>query len=82
MAHFRGIIQGNRGPASRLGSKSSGLRVEAASWDGKVVVELREVNGVDYAWVSLRPHHGSGTTLVLYDGPVSGAAPAFTAGIL
>jgi hypothetical protein len=72
MAHFYGTIQGNRGEASRLGSKDSGLDVTAASWQGAVSVQLYERDGVDYARVTLQPWHGSGTRKDLYDGPVSG----------
>lgn len=32
MAHFWGSIQGNRGEASRCGSKSSGLRTRINGW--------------------------------------------------
>lgn len=75
MAHFRGTIKGQRGEASRLGSKKSGLTVEAASWQGKVVVRLcaDEHGGPDEAVVSLEPHHGQGTSKELYRGPVGGA---------
>lgn len=74
MAHFRGTIQGFRGEASRLGSKDSGLQVTAASWQGAVSVDLfAEANGVDIARVQLYPHHGHGTSRILYEGPVSGA---------
>ena len=73
MAYFRGVVEGNRGAASRLGSRDSGLSVEAASWQGKVVVVLRELNGVDYACASLERHCSRGTDkLVLYDGSVGG----------
>lgn len=74
MAHFRGTIQGNRGQASRLGSKDSGLRVEAQSWQGKVVVVLGTKDGIDTAYVTLQQHsNGKGHRgLVLYDGPVAG----------
>jgi hypothetical protein len=73
MAHFYGITKGSRGEASRLGSKVSGLEVQAASWSGKVVVSLWcRYDGVDMATVSLAPHHGNGTSRTLYDGPVSG----------
>lgn len=75
MAHFRGTLQGAHGEASRLGTKSSGLTVEAQSWQGKVVVTLTERDGVDYATVHLTQHLGCGAfpLVVLYDGPVSGA---------
>lgn len=36
MAHFRAIIQGQRGEASRLGSKKSGLTGEVAGWTAGV----------------------------------------------
>lgn len=72
MAHFRGTLCGARGEASRLGGKSSGLRTEAASWQGKVVTYLYEKDGIDYARVSLARHNGSGCERELYDGPVSG----------
>jgi hypothetical protein len=40
MAHFYGTLQGNRGSASRLGTKASGLVVTAQSWSGSVTVSL------------------------------------------
>lgn len=75
MAHFRGTISGQRGDASRLGSKHSGMTVEAQSWQGKVVTRLYhdEVTGLDMAEVKLEPHFGNGTSRTLYVGPVSGA---------
>lgn len=33
MAHFIGFVQGNRGEASRLGSKDSGIEATARGWD-------------------------------------------------
>lgn len=38
MARFRGLLQGTRGEVSRLGHKSSGLRVEADGWNSGVEV--------------------------------------------
>lgn len=72
MAQFRGTIQGFRGETSRLGSIDSGLHVTAASWQGAVRVDLFVANGVDIACVRLEPHHGKGTSRILYEGPVSG----------
>jgi hypothetical protein len=72
MAHFYGELKGSRGEATRLGTKSSGLRTLAASWEGAVSVRLYEKFGVDWAVVSLTMHHGAGTRRTLYDGPVSG----------
>ena len=72
MAHFRGTLQGARGEASRLGGKGSGLVATAASWQGGVRVYLYNIDDVDMARIELRPHHGAGTSRLLYDGPVSG----------
>jgi hypothetical protein len=47
MAQFRGTIEGQRGVASRLGSKASGLTVRANGWDTGVIVELTHENGRD-----------------------------------
>lgn len=38
MSHFYGTLNGNRGGASRCGSKASGLSAIAASWAGAVKV--------------------------------------------
>lgn len=76
MAQFRGILNGARGIASRLGNKNSGLTVEAQSWQGKVVVDLSHDSktGKDFARVSLAQHHSHGMwpPKILYYGPVSG----------
>ena len=40
MGTFYGTIQGNRGEATRMGSKSSGFRASAQSYDGSVITEL------------------------------------------
>lgn len=74
MAHFRGTVQGNRGDASRLSGKEKGIRVEAQSWQGKVVVVLYhdEQHDTDRANVRLEPHSGAGRSTLLYDGPVAG----------
>lgn len=75
MSHFYGTLQGARGEATRCGTKSSGLIVKAASWQGAVSVTLTEINGVDYATVDLIHWHGAGTTKRLYNGPISGPLP-------
>jgi len=40
MSHFYGWVQGNKGEASRGGSKKSGYHTVAASWNGAVEVRL------------------------------------------
>lgn len=73
MAHFRGTIRGARGTESRLGTRNSGLSVEAQSWQGKIVVDLYEKDGTDYARVYFDRHEGRGQTKLIYDGPVDGS---------
>ena len=75
MAHFYGTIRGQRGEASRLGGKASGLTVYAASWQGAVRVTLyhHAATDTDYVDVYLTTHRGAGTERLLYSGPVSGA---------
>ena len=72
MAHFLASIQGSRGEASRLGTKSSGIESAVASWSGSVRVRLwfDEVSGVDHCSVRLSPWHGVGVDVLLYRGPV------------
>jgi len=74
MAAFRGIVKGNRGEASRCGSAKSGLVVEAASWDGKVVVSIWKDKsaGGDMCLIELRPHHGHGISHTIYRGRIDG----------
>jgi hypothetical protein len=75
VAHFTGSTRGSsKSAASRSGTKASGLRSVAASWQGAVEVVLRydAEKGVDMACVRLIPWNGEGSTVTLYDGPVSG----------
>jgi hypothetical protein len=73
MSHFFGTLKGQAGEAMRRGSKSSGLVVNAASWQGAVHIELYvNSDGIDYARVCLVPWHGQGNNVALFDGPVSG----------
>jgi hypothetical protein len=59
MARFYGTVQGARGEASRLGDSVSGLRVEACSWRGKVVVGLHAHDVVDYVTINAAQHGSS-----------------------
>ena len=47
MAHFRGIVKGGRGEASRLGHKTTGLTTTCNSWNLGIKVEAGHVNGQD-----------------------------------
>ena len=75
MAHFRGYVEGGRGEASRLGTKSSGITVVAQSWEGQIRVTLHEQDGEDWATVTVGPNPGMyGDTLpkrMLAHGPIA-----------
>ena len=47
MAQFRGLIITNRGQVSRLGHKTTGLRLTANGWNVGCEVHLEHVDGVD-----------------------------------
>ena len=47
MAQFRGVLQGNRGEASRLGHKETGLVAMVNGWSGGVRVSAQHINGED-----------------------------------
>jgi hypothetical protein len=40
MSAFYGMVQGNRGAATRGGSRASGFKATAQSYDGSVITEL------------------------------------------
>lgn len=58
MSTFYGQIQGNRGAATRGGSKASGYRASAQSWDGSVIVDMN-YNKDDNLEVDIRLSEGS-----------------------
>jgi len=73
MSHFYGTVQGNRGEASRGGSKDSGMETYCASWSGAVRCSAYiNSDGVDCVLVELTSWHGCGVNKLLYDGPIGG----------
>ena len=61
MSHFYGTIQGNRGEATRCGTKNSGINVYAAGWAGCIHTTLYlGSDGLDYFRVWLEPWSSSG----------------------
>jgi hypothetical protein len=56
MAALYGRLQGNRGEATRTGSKDSGIQATLETWEGKVRVDL-DADGKFV--VSLAEKHGS-----------------------
>lgn len=53
MAHFIGYLQGNRGAASRLGTKNSGVDVTARGWNIGGSVRVYHAEGKDYVVFTL-----------------------------
>jgi|TARA_R110000824_G_scaffold14875_1_gene63023 hypothetical protein len=60
MSHFYGSVQGNRGQATRGGSKKSGYHATVASWDGALRIRLFHHNGKDCFAISQSMWHGKG----------------------
>lgn len=61
MAHFRAVIRGGRGEASRLGHKSTGITTRLQTWGWDVVVDALHMasagpSGEDWAEVELVNH--------------------------
>lgn len=75
MAHFYGTLEGNRGQATRMGTKASGLSTIAASWEGAVSVEIQhhEETGKDTFTISLIPWHGNGINRTIATGNLDGS---------
>lgn len=61
MSHFYGCLNGQAGPATRRGSKNSGLKVTAASWNGAINVYLHHnpKTGKDEYHIELTSWHGT-----------------------
>ena len=59
MEHFWGSIQGSRGKVTRLGTKRSGLTVEAQGWDIGARVEVEHDNQVEADAVAVWITRGS-----------------------
>lgn len=61
MSHFYGTLQGNRGKATRQGTKKSGISATAASWKGCINVTLYiDEQGRDCYRISQEPWYGAG----------------------
>jgi len=67
MAHFRAVIKGQRGEASRLGTKKSGIygRIQTWSYDAKLNLRHDTTQGEDWLEIKVTPHVGGGSVQVL-----------------
>lgn len=79
MAHFYGTLSGSRGPASRMGTKNSGLTSQAAGWQGCIETTIwhNEKTGKDMFRVELKPWQNSGgNSRTLAEGELDAKAQA------
>lgn len=53
MAHFFGGIQGNRGEATRAGSKDSGISAYVQGWHGRISSRMFSAGDRDMGYVTL-----------------------------
>jgi len=76
MSHFYGKLDGT-GPATRCGTKKSGITSHAAGWQGAIRVEVwHDSEGKDQFAVYLAPWEGSGgTTALLAEGELDANRP-------
>ena len=76
MSWFYGTVQGNRGEASRGGSKESGLTTYCASWQGAIAcyAYVDSKTGKDMVRVEKTTWHGAGEYKLLYEGEIGAAS--------
>lgn len=76
MSHFYAKISesARKTQPTARGHKSTGVKVEAASWSGKVTVELWESEGSDWFRVMMDRHEGAGDRIELARGLVGSHA--------
>ncbi|MCP4900166.1 MAG: hypothetical protein GY906_24610 [bacterium] len=60
MSHFYSSIQGNRGEATRCGTKGSGIRATAQSWEGSISVIMDHDHNSSKNTYEIRATSGSG----------------------
>lgn len=72
MSHFYAKISesARKTQPTARGHKTTGVKVEAASWAGKVTVELWESEGQDFFRVMMDRHEGVGDRIELARGLV------------
>jgi len=70
MSHFYGTLKGTRGGATRCGTKSSGLKVIAASWFGAIRVQVwyDEATDTDRYRIEQIPWKGAGAAKHIKEG--------------
>lgn len=74
MSHFYGELRTNNDVITKVGYKSLGIRVLAASSMGSVIVSVKhdKKSGLDIAKVRLSPWEGQGNRKLLFHGAING----------
>lgn len=75
MAHFYGTLTGNRGEATRCGTRESGMATSTASWSGAIRVCAWSDPTGDMVIVEMVPWRGHGESKILYRGPIGEYRP-------
>lgn len=72
MSHFYGTLKGNRGEATRCGSKDSGMETYCASWDGAIRCYTwhDKVTDKDMVRVEKVTWQGNGEYKLIYEGEI------------
>lgn len=65
MAQFRSIIRGQRGEASRLGSKQSGMVAHVDGWHTGATIRIDHVDGRDRVSVYRTSGSGHGQSTIM-----------------
>ncbi|MEE8489910.1 MAG: hypothetical protein V3S43_06205 [Acidimicrobiia bacterium] len=75
MAHFYGTLEGNRGEATRCGSKDSGVETYAAGWGGAIRVKVYHEDGKDHFVVCQVPWRSGGVQETIATGILGKPCP-------
>lgn len=70
MAIFYGTIRGNRGQATKVGSKSSGVTASVQSYEGSIITEIYYKDDIKYCTIGTNKNSSNHYNTVLYDGPL------------
>jgi hypothetical protein len=70
MSTFYGSLQGNRGEATRAGSRDSGIRASVQSWHGSVISKLYEEDGQTFARIGVADRSCAFADRTLFDGTI------------
>lgn len=70
MSHYYGTLQGNRGEATRCGTKDSGIETYAATWNGAIRVKIYHEDGKDKYIIERTTWKGKGEYRLIERGTI------------